>query len=46
MSIGFSFSFRFLDLAGVFFGGDKIIGSGTFFLPREGVARTLVVGGF
>jgi hypothetical protein len=44
-----SVSFLFLDLVVViFFGDDGIIGSGgDFFLPREGVARTLVVdGGF
>jgi hypothetical protein len=49
VSTGFSFiislSFLFLDLV-VFFGDDGIIGSGgDFFLPREGVARTLIVGG-
>lgn len=50
VSIGFSLSFRFLDLVVVFFGVDGIIGSvisnGNFFLPREGVARIFVMGRF
>jgi hypothetical protein len=43
-------SFLFLDLVITLFGDDGIIGSGIsigdFFLPRDGVARILVIGGF